>query len=82
MNYEKYPPTTKNPGSMCWIYPRQDTVTEKITMYHPTYLFQTPSGVTQETVNRKGQARICDVAENHWSCGPSCDELGVQNKKR
>eukprot|EP00435_Cladocopium_sp_Y103_P024108 s1745_g5.t2 len=38
----------------------EDTVTEKITMYHPTYLFQTPSGVTQETVNRKGQARICD----------------------
>jgi len=29
-------------------------------MYHPTYFFQTPSGVVQETVNRKGQARICD----------------------
>ena len=50
----------------------QDTVTEKITMYHPTYLFQTPSGVTQETVNRKGQARICDAAEKHWSCDSSC----------
>ncbi|CAK9118428.1 unnamed protein product [Durusdinium trenchii] len=32
----------------------------RITM---TYFFQTPSGVTQETVNRKGQARIC--SEQH-----------------
>ncbi|CAK9101505.1 unnamed protein product [Durusdinium trenchii] len=38
----------------------EETIGEKITMYHPTYFFQTPSGVTQETVNRKGQARICD----------------------
>ena len=29
-------------------------------MYHATYYFQTPSGIVQETVNRKGQARICD----------------------
>ena len=35
-------------------------VQDRITMYHPTYFFQTPSGVVQETVNRKGQARICD----------------------
>lgn len=38
----------------------EDKVTSEITMYHATYLFQTPSGITQETVNRKGQARICD----------------------
>ncbi|CAE8722459.1 unnamed protein product [Polarella glacialis] len=36
------------------------TVQEKVTMYHPTYHFQTPSGVTQETVNRKGQAKMCN----------------------
>lgn len=29
-------------------------------MHHPTYLFQTPSGVTDEKINRKGQAKICD----------------------
>eukprot|EP00439_Symbiodinium_sp_Y106_P055543 s4128_g7.t1 len=38
----------------------EGTVQDRITMYHPTYFFQTPSGVVQETVNRKGQARICD----------------------
>jgi hypothetical protein len=65
-----------------WIYPRQDRVTEKITMYHPTYLFQTPSGVTQETVNRKGQARICDVAEKHWSCDELCEGCPKQEEIR
>eukprot|EP00929_Paragymnodinium_shiwhaense_P060181 TRINITY_DN30081_c0_g1_i1.p1 TRINITY_DN30081_c0_g1~~TRINITY_DN30081_c0_g1_i1.p1 ORF type:complete len:999 (-),score=186.13 TRINITY_DN30081_c0_g1_i1:226-3222(-) len=31
-----------------------------IEYYHPTYTFQTPVGITKETVNRKGQARVCD----------------------
>ena len=43
----------------------QDKVTSEITMYHATYLFQTPSGITQETVNRKGQARICRLIKFH-----------------
>ena len=45
----------------------QDKVTSEITMYHATYLFQTPSGITQETVNRKGQARICRLEKFHLS---------------
>eukprot|EP00927_Polykrikos_kofoidii_P055032 TRINITY_DN49347_c0_g1_i1.p1 TRINITY_DN49347_c0_g1~~TRINITY_DN49347_c0_g1_i1.p1 ORF type:complete len:1128 (+),score=177.76 TRINITY_DN49347_c0_g1_i1:32-3385(+) len=36
------------------------TIQDRITMYHATYRFQTPSGIVQETVNRKGQARLCD----------------------
>ena len=38
----------------------ESTIKDRVTMYHPTYYFQTPSGIVQETVNRKGQARICD----------------------
>ncbi|CAE7360390.1 ALKBH2 [Symbiodinium pilosum] len=38
----------------------ETTIKDRVTMYHATYYFQTPSGIVQETVNRKGQARICD----------------------
>lgn len=37
-----------------------ETIKEKVVLYHPTYQFQTASGVVQHTINRKGQARICD----------------------
>eukprot|EP00928_Gymnodinium_smaydae_P032092 TRINITY_DN23335_c0_g2_i1.p1 TRINITY_DN23335_c0_g2~~TRINITY_DN23335_c0_g2_i1.p1 ORF type:complete len:1009 (+),score=94.44 TRINITY_DN23335_c0_g2_i1:194-3220(+) len=35
-------------------------VFEKVTMHHPTYQFQTPSGAVEQKINRKGQAKICD----------------------
>lgn len=38
----------------------EEKVYEKVTMYHPTYQFQTHSGIVKETINRKGQAKICD----------------------
>lgn len=47
-----------------------------------TYFFQTPSGVTQETVNRKGQARICDSASNKLGqCWPEYELSWVSTRE-
>mmetsp|Transcript_101223 Transcript_101223/g.325241 ORF Transcript_101223/g.325241 Transcript_101223/m.325241 type:complete len:1066 (+) Transcript_101223:60-3257(+) len=38
----------------------EQSISSGVTMYHPTYQFQTPSGVVDHKINRKGQAKICD----------------------
>ena len=44
--------------------------------------FRHPVASHKKTVNRKGQARICDVAEKHWSCDELCEGCPKQEEIR
>lgn len=37
----------------------EETVRDRVTFYHPTYVFQSPDGSMSKTLIRRGQARVC-----------------------